>query len=288
MDTSLNRSSNKKRQIKQTLKTQSQKSRREQLNSISVSTNSINNQGMSADMKQCMVILQRLKKNENAIPFLYRVDTIQQNCPNYYQIITEPMDLSQIELNLKLNQYQTKSQFAADVKKIWRNSFIYNPKGSQIYYMTVKMSAFFEKLFSQIENISPRRINQYQNNYNKISQNINLLTKQVNGLAKTETKIDKMNIPLTMNEKKQLGTNIRNLAPEDLNGIWSIVQDDNQHNSEVIEFDIDTLPIKKARKLEQYVKQKLLEYTKKNKGGKQIQNQRNVFFQKQIIKMNII
>ena len=64
-----------------------------------------------------------------------------------------------------------------------------------------------------------------------------------------------MEIPLTLNEKKQLGISIRQLPPEDLNGIWSIVQDNNhQHNSEVIEFDIDTLPVKKARKLEIYVK----------------------------------
>ena len=34
-----------------------------------------------------------------------------------------------------------------------------------------------------------------------------------------------MNIPLTVVEKKQLGYCIRQLPPEDLYGIWNIVQE---------------------------------------------------------------
>jgi len=58
--------------------------------------------------------------------------------------------------------------------------------------------------------------------------------------------------------------NIRELPAEDLTGIWSIVQDSPQH-SEVIEFDIDTLPVRKARELEAYVKDKIASKLKKQK-----------------------
>lgn len=64
-----------------------------------------------------------------------------------------------------------------------------------------------------------------------------------------------IDVPLTTHEKKSLGLNIRSLKTEDLNGIWSIVQEI-PHNNEVIEFDIDTLPIRKARELQAYVKSK--------------------------------
>ena len=65
--------------------------------------------------------------------------------------------------------------------------------------------------------------------------------------------------------------NIRELPAEDLTGIWSIVQDSPQH-SEVIEFDIDTLPVRKARELEAYVKDKIASKLKKQKNTKTTTN----------------
>lgn len=72
---------------------------------------------------------------------------------------------------------------------------------------------------------------------------------------KKGAKQDKMEIPLTMNEKKQLGISIQTLPPEDLRGILNIVQQI-QQSDEQIEFDIDLLPVRKARELEQYVKER--------------------------------
>ncbi|EGR31300.1 hypothetical protein IMG5_113370 [Ichthyophthirius multifiliis] len=161
---------NKKRNAKTQQKLEQKKNRNLYSNQIITSNNSLQSTGMSPDMKQCLQILQKLNKNENATPFLYRVDPILQNCPDYYNIIQEPIDLSQIELNLRQNQYQTKSQFAADVRKVWKNSFIYNRQGTQIYEMTKKMSAFFDKLYSQIENQTPKMINNLKNDYHTITQ----------------------------------------------------------------------------------------------------------------------
>jgi len=49
------------------------------------------------------------------------------------------------------------------------------------------------------------------------------------------------------------------LPPEHLRGVWEIVSDGTQHtkNSEELEFDIDTLPVKVTRELEKYVRNKL-------------------------------
>jgi hypothetical protein len=52
---------------------------------------------------------------------------------------------------------------------------------------------------------------------------------------------------MTMNEKRLLGQNIRTLPPHYLRGVWEIVSDGNLHNNsaEELEFDIDTLSVRK-------------------------------------------
>ncbi|KAL4491375.1 hypothetical protein ABPG72_008031 [Tetrahymena utriculariae] len=408
---------------------------------ISVDTQQKGTNPVSEDIRVCFSVLQQLKKSENAGPFLQKVDAQAQQCPNYYKIIRDPMDLSKVESNLKQGYYQTTLQFADDVRKIWNNSFTYNQKGSQIYKMTEEMSRLFEKIFTQVKsqslpnpmefqdsidassnsinnntasslkkraNKSAQNVAQQQNQIqqlssasapvvqtsalpanagkpekqkktkqtanqpdataqqtkandkystklsqdeiNQIYQNIGSLTEddtkqlcelikdycetnnesielnidnlpiktarevqefvlfkrrlpsqqQVNQQQQQQQqlqqqqiqqqkqqqsqdeqqdkkkkkkigKLEKKDIPLTISEKKQLGINIRRLPPEDLNGIWSIVQD-SQQNSEVIEFDINTLPVRKARELEVYVKQRIAFQQKKQRVQKNQQN----------------
>ena len=60
--------------------------------------------------------------------------------------------------------------------------------------------------------------------------------------------------PMTPQEKQALGMNIRSLSPEQLRGIIDIMRDSCKEQSETLEFDIDTLPPRKCRELERYVK----------------------------------
>lgn len=62
-----------------------------------------------------------------------------------------------------------------------------------------------------------------------------------------------MDIPMTMQEKKNLGQNILLLPPECLRGVLEIVKSDggNQHyDDKVLTFDIDALSVRKTRELE--------------------------------------
>lgn len=106
-------------------------------------------------MAQCQKILNSLKKNPNAVPFLEPVDPKKTGASNYFDIIKDPMDLSTVEKNLKLGEYQTANQFHADINKIWFNSYAYNEKNSRIYKITVDMEKHYSKL---IENQSKRPI----------------------------------------------------------------------------------------------------------------------------------
>ena len=68
-----------------------------------------------------------------------------------------------------------------------------------------------------------------------------------------------MEMPMSIQEKKNLGMNIRTLPAEYLKGVWEIVSEgiNDQPNNEELEFDIDTLPAKKTRLLERYVNSRL-------------------------------
>ena len=97
-------------------------------------------------MAQCQKILSSLKKNPNSYPFLEPVDPKKTGASNYFDVIKEPMDFSTIEKNLKNNEYQTATQFHADIHKVWLNSYQYNDKTSKIYKITVDMERYYKKL----------------------------------------------------------------------------------------------------------------------------------------------
>ena len=45
---------------------------------------------------------------------------------DYFDIITNPMDLSTVKKKLQHNCYQTPEQLIADINLIWNNSIQYN------------------------------------------------------------------------------------------------------------------------------------------------------------------
>lgn len=111
-----------------------------------------NNNGMSVDeQKQCLSILSSLQRHKSAGPFLRPVDPIKLGIPDYFSVIRDPMDLSTIDHNLRINFYHSTTQFAADIRKIWNNSYLYNQRDSQIYNMTLEMDKYFEKKFKEME-----------------------------------------------------------------------------------------------------------------------------------------
>lgn len=102
-------------------------------------------------LKKCQQKLSLLQKHNCAEPFLRPVDHIALGIPDYPNIVKEPMDLSTVDKKLRNGMYATAQQFATDVRKIWANAILYNPKSSPIYGMTRTIQDYFESIFADVE-----------------------------------------------------------------------------------------------------------------------------------------
>ncbi|CAD8184102.1 unnamed protein product [Paramecium pentaurelia] len=216
------------------------------------------------EMKRCLNLLQKLKKHQLAAPFLRKLDNV-----NYPQEL-EYVDLQIVEQNLKNNVYQTATQFWVDIKKIWQMSYTMNSKGSQLYAMTQELEQHFNELYKELDKPYPQK--------QTIEQPVKVDKQQKKPPAVQQASTNNkkpvkqpslMEQPMNMQEKRALVSNINSLPPEHLRGVWEIVSDGLkiQEQSDELEFDIDTLPVKKTRQLEKYVNTKL-EYLKKQQSKK--------------------
>lgn len=70
-------------------------------------------------------MLKKIMADKNAYPFLAKVRRMQ--APDYYTVITRPMDLGTMHRNLKTGTYyKSKAQFLEELDWIWENCLIYN------------------------------------------------------------------------------------------------------------------------------------------------------------------
>ncbi|XP_037835020.1 bromodomain and WD repeat-containing protein 3 isoform X3 [Kryptolebias marmoratus] len=104
--------------------------------------------GVALDVKawrgQCRELLRRMFTSPDSEPFRRPVDLFEY--PDYRDIIDTPMDLGTVSETLVAGNYESPMEFAKDVRLIFSNSRAYTPnKKSQIYSMTLSLSAFFEK-----------------------------------------------------------------------------------------------------------------------------------------------
>ena len=57
----------------------------------------------------------------------------KKNYPDYYDIISEPIDMKEIDNKIKTNQYKTEEEMISDCKLMFSNCRLYNEEGSAIY-----------------------------------------------------------------------------------------------------------------------------------------------------------
>ena len=227
--------------------------------------------------KKCKNGLDKIKESKYAL--------------HYYQS-RDPEVPCLASLEKKVNNYEYKNlyDFIMDGRKIWYHYFDLDPNDER----TKKMSEDWEKICTDLESQNiEMSVNSIKKRTDKIQKDLTEY-KEYGGITKenlpapikkTNQQNNEHNKPMTVEEKNQLGNNIRTLNKEQLKGIIKILNENNSvPKSKYFEFDIDKLPNKKLRELERYVKECLivnnrnlssLSANPKNLNQKENQNNKN-------------
>ncbi|XP_059666477.1 transcription factor GTE12-like [Cornus florida] len=101
--------------------------------------------------QQCSTILKKLTTNPSAWPFNQPVDPEKLNIPDYFSIISEPMDLGTIKTKLEKNLYSSAAEFASDVKLTFSNAMLYNPPDNYVHLMAKDLDNMFNSGWKCLE-----------------------------------------------------------------------------------------------------------------------------------------
>ena len=194
-----------------------------------------------------------------------------------YYISSDPNipSLSNIEKKLNNFEYSSLYDFEMDVRNIWNYYFNLNSNDE----IVKKMSEDWEKICTDLENpnsqMSVTDIKKRTDNIKKDLQNYKDHREDIVPVPpKKSGPNNESNKPMSVEEKNQLGNDIRSLNKEQLKGIIRILREsDSYPKTKYFEFDIDQLSNKKLRELEKYVKECISLNNKNNKQhGQNINN----------------
>lgn len=201
--------------------------------------------------KQCERGLITLKRNPFA-DFFYTPLTIDSPC------------LLNIEKNIRNYKYKSLYEWIMDLRKMWAYFFTYYANNQEIYHKTSSLSQDSENIYRELENKSKDK-----DEMSEINRKIDTLQKDIQNIRGNPTfsnvappnkKNDKytlsiMDRAMTKNEKSALGLAIQTLHPSQMGGLIILINDMVDIKDKTsLELDIDSLPTRKLRELEKYIK----------------------------------
>ncbi|KAI1777387.1 histone acetyltransferase GCN5 [Hypoxylon cercidicola] len=98
--------------------------------------------------KELRRFLYQIQTHRQSWPFLKPVD--KDAVPDYYNVITSPMDLSTVEEKLESDSYAAPRDFIADLKLIFSNCLQYNDAATTYVRCAVKLEKFMWSLVKEI------------------------------------------------------------------------------------------------------------------------------------------
>jgi len=100
--------------------------------------------------KLCEKILLCLSVHADSLPFHHKVSKIQ--VPDYYKVISTPMDLMTVRSKLSpqnFEHYRGFQDFIVDIRLIFSNCFKYNSADSDVCKMGVRLEKYFDSLLKK-------------------------------------------------------------------------------------------------------------------------------------------
>ncbi|CDH52509.1 gcn5p [Lichtheimia corymbifera JMRC:FSU:9682] len=88
-------------------------------------------------------LVSELRSHAHAWPFVEAVNA--DEVIDYYDIIKEPMDLTQLEENVEKDQYITMDEFVTDVQKIFDNCRLYNGEHTNYGRCANRLETYFNE-----------------------------------------------------------------------------------------------------------------------------------------------
>ncbi|PBP17104.1 ankyrin repeat-containing protein [Diplocarpon rosae] len=80
--------------------------------------------------------------------FKHPVHPVQDNIPNYLEVIKTPMDLTTIKGKMERNEYTTSAEFEEDVRLIFKNCYAYWNEADPIYTQCQNFEKYFNSQWS--------------------------------------------------------------------------------------------------------------------------------------------
>ncbi|GAB4827105.1 hypothetical protein Ancab_033992 [Ancistrocladus abbreviatus] len=93
---------------------------------------------------KCCIILKKLMKHPAGWIFNKPVDPVTLKIPDYFSVISKPMDLGTIKSKLDKSVYSFAEEFESDVRLTFSNAMLYNPPTNQVHLMAKELDAFFD------------------------------------------------------------------------------------------------------------------------------------------------
>jgi hypothetical protein len=79
------------------------------------------------------------------------VDPVALNIPDYFSIISIPMDLGTVKSKLGKNCYASIKEFADDIRLTFSNAMLYNPPTNNVHKMAEELNGIFETSWKALE-----------------------------------------------------------------------------------------------------------------------------------------
>lgn len=94
--------------------------------------------------KHMLRVLANVKRAKDSALFVFPVDALKANVPTYYNVVTNPMDLTTIETKLRDRQYASIDAVVSDFNQIVHNTQIFNGEQHAVTMSAYKMRTNFE------------------------------------------------------------------------------------------------------------------------------------------------
>ena len=101
--------------------------------------------------QQCYKVLRELMTHPAGRVFNQPVDPVKLHIPDYFSIISEPMDLGTINTKLANYPYSSVEEFAADVRLTFSNAKFYYPRHTDVHKMAKELDDLFDTRWRSLE-----------------------------------------------------------------------------------------------------------------------------------------